>query len=94
MAQDPSQVREEIARDREELAETVQALVHKADVPGRVRETVGRSTGQLQQRVRDAAPGATLDGAARTVQDRPLPFIVAAAVMAGLLVGWMIRRRR
>jgi hypothetical protein len=43
MAQDPGEVRQAIEEDRRALADTVQALVHKADVKQRVRENLSRA---------------------------------------------------
>jgi ElaB/YqjD/DUF883 family membrane-anchored ribosome-binding protein len=102
--QDTRDVHDAIARDREELADTVEALAHKADVKGRVKETVSRNAEQLQQKagevretLRDVTPEHAQSQAAavaQRVQERPLPFVVAAVFVLGLLIGRRIGRRR
>ena len=84
MAEEPGQIREAIAQDREDLATTVQALAEKADVKARVKETVADSA----QRVKEVTPS----DAAEEVRRRPVPYAVAAVVVLGLLI--MRRRRR
>lgn len=48
MVDEASKIREEILNGRAELAETVQALVEKADVKGRVRDAVSENATQIQ----------------------------------------------
>lgn len=55
MVDEASKIREEIASGRAELAETVQALVEKADVKARVRESISESTEHIQQKASQAA---------------------------------------
>lgn len=50
MADQASKIREEIVNGRAELAETVQALVEKADVKGRVRDALTDNADQIQQK--------------------------------------------
>lgn len=50
MVDQASKIREEIVNGRAELAETVQALVEKADVKGRVRDALTENADQLQQK--------------------------------------------
>ncbi len=97
MAQDPSEVRGAIEQDRQELAETIQALTEKADVRQRVRVTVSRNAEQLQRQanelvsnVRGVTPQQVQSGlgsAAGSIRQRPVPFAVAAAFLVGLLMG-------
>jgi hypothetical protein len=99
VAEDASGVRSAIAHDRAELAETVQALVQKADVKERVRETVAEKTGELQQKageVGDRVLHATPDDAqkvigdaAHTVQRNPVPFLLLGVFVLGIVVGRM-----
>jgi ElaB/YqjD/DUF883 family membrane-anchored ribosome-binding protein len=92
MAQDPSEIREQIAETRSELAGTVQELAQKADVKRRVRESVSESAAELQDRasqlsgrVREAVPDDTKDRVARGYDViRNQPWIVG--VVAGLLL--------
>jgi uncharacterized protein involved in exopolysaccharide biosynthesis len=104
MAQDPSEVRQAIEQDRDELAETVQALARKADVKGRIRETLSRSSNQLQHtatdlasKVREVSPDQVPSGlgsAAKSVRQRPIPLGVALGFCFGLLLGRLWRRNR
>ena len=83
MAQDPGEVRQAIEEDREALADTVQALVQKADVKQRVRDSLSRNADQLQDkagdavsRVRNVTPDQVQSGlriTADSVRQRPLP---------------------
>jgi ElaB/YqjD/DUF883 family membrane-anchored ribosome-binding protein len=97
VAQDAGQVREAIAQDRAEIAETVQALARKADVKARAKDTLGQKAHQAQQqlsgaagRARDATPDqarAWCAIAARKVRERPLPAAVVVAFVVGMMVG-------
>jgi creatinine amidohydrolase/Fe(II)-dependent formamide hydrolase-like protein len=99
VAQDPGQVREAIEQDRAALAETVEALVHKADVKERVRGSISDKAGELQHRaggvagqVRQLTPEKARSGLASAVDSvrrRPVPLVVAGVIVLGLL----IRRR-
>lgn len=104
MAQDADAVREAIARDRAELADTVQALARKVDVKERVREKVTKGTEQVQQKageVREQLRQVTPEPArsqlsvlADMVKERPVPFLVAGALVVGLVLGRMWARER
>jgi ElaB/YqjD/DUF883 family membrane-anchored ribosome-binding protein len=79
------------------LADTVQALVQKADVKQRVRENLSRNADQLQDkagdavsRVRNVTPEQVQSGlrtTADSVRQRPLPSAALAAFFFGLLIG-------
>ncbi len=104
MAQDPGAVRAAIEQDRQELADTVQALAHKTDVKERVRETVSKNADELQRKASDTAskvgavtPDQVRSGArtaADSARQRPLPVAVAAALVVGLLLGRRWGRKR
>ncbi|MBV8951356.1 MAG: DUF3618 domain-containing protein [Actinobacteria bacterium] len=104
MAQDADAVREAIARDRAELADTVQALAHKVDVKERLRETVSKGSEQVQQKaveVRDQLRHATPEPArsqlaalADMARERPVPFVVAGALVLGIIIGRLSRGAR
>jgi ElaB/YqjD/DUF883 family membrane-anchored ribosome-binding protein len=103
MAEDARAVREAIEHDRAELAETVEALARKADVKERVREKVSRSAQQVQhktddvrEQLRQVTPEQAQSGVqqlVRAIEERPLPFVVAALVV-GMLIGRRLGRRR
>lgn len=63
---DPEQLRQEIERTREELGETVEALIAKADVKARTRERVG----EISERLRGATTQAREQATARVGQAR------------------------
>jgi hypothetical protein len=84
MAQEPSQIRDEIADTRMDLAETVRAMAEKADVKSRVREAVTDNTAQLQtraselgERVRQVTPQKAKVGLAKA---RRQPWLLPGAV--------------
>ena len=97
MGQDPSEVRQAIEQNRLELAETVQALAQKADVKQRVRESVSKNSDQMQHKARDMMSRARamtpnqmqsgLRATADSARERPFPLAVAAALLAGFLIG-------
>jgi ElaB/YqjD/DUF883 family membrane-anchored ribosome-binding protein len=106
---DPDELREEIQETREELGATVEALSDKADVKGQATQKVAEGKEQLKEKqeqakakvseLGDKVGGATpedVKGAAtqamHTAEERPFPAI-AAAFGAGVVVGWIIKRR-
>lgn len=63
---DPDQLRQDIERTREQLGETVEALVAKADVKAQAKEKVG----QLTDRVKGTTAQAKEQATARVAQTR------------------------
>ena len=63
---DPDQLKQDIERTREELGETVEALIAKADVKARTRERVGG----ISERLRGATTQAREQATARVGQAR------------------------
>ena len=98
MGQDPDQIRNEIEATRERMGETVDALGHKADVPGRVKENLADKRDRLKQQMSGASgkvSGSTPDvdvagnakKAAGIAQENPLGLAlggVAIGFLAGL----------
>lgn len=61
-----------------------------------VRMTVTQKAEELKSKARESTPESASAGAQQvtaTIQRRPLPFSVAGAFMAGLLIGWWLGRR-
>jgi ElaB/YqjD/DUF883 family membrane-anchored ribosome-binding protein len=90
MDQERSDIEDAIARDREQLASTVRALEHKADVKARVHEKLD----EVRTRFRDSTPANAqqpAQAAMQMVRSRPVPFVAAATFALGVLVGrmWM-----
>lgn len=114
VATDPDALRQEIARVRAGLGETVEALAAKADVKARAQEAMHSSVAAAKLRMREGVdqmaanaayagrelrthPRQTMEEAmrrmARSVRQRPAPWIVASGllILAGL-IGYSKRR--
>ncbi|MCP2242552.1 DUF3618 domain-containing protein [Lentzea aerocolonigenes] len=93
MSDPKEQLQRDVERTRRELGETVEALAHKVDVPGRVKEqaheTVVRMTAATNQAI-ESLP----DPVAQQVEKaRRHPGAVAAALIALVVAIWAISRR-
>ncbi|MDX3663185.1 DUF3618 domain-containing protein [Streptomyces sp. ID05-26A] len=93
MTDPKDQLQRDVERTRRELGETVEALAHKVDVPGRVKEqaheTVVRMTAATNQAI-DSLP----DPVAEQVEKaRRHPGAIAAALVALIVAIWAISRR-
>ncbi|GGM92395.1 hypothetical protein GCM10011609_32290 [Lentzea pudingi] len=93
MTDPKEQLQRDVERTRRELGETVEALAHKVDVPGRVKEqaheTVVRMTAATNQAI-DSLP----DPVAEQVEKaRRHPGAIAAALIALIVAIWAISRR-
>ena len=93
MTDPKDQLQRDVEQTRRELGETVEALAHKVDVPGRVKEqaheTVVRMTAATNQAV-DALPEPV---AAQIEKARRHPAAIAAVLITVLLVIWKLSRR-
>ena len=104
---DIDETREQLGETVEALAEKtdVKARAHDrveaakvtvANSLGAARETVSGTTDDFASRARDVAPdsaGAGVQQVTSTVQRKPLPFAIAGAFLAGVVVGRLLRRR-
>ena len=93
MSDPKDQLQRDVEQTRRELGETVEALAHKVDVPGRVKEqaheTVVRMTAATNQAI-DSLP----DPVAEQVEKaRRHPGAIAAALIALVVAIWAISRR-
>ncbi|MFF5228228.1 DUF3618 domain-containing protein [Dactylosporangium sp. NPDC000521] len=99
-------LREQIARTRAELGNTVEALAAKADVKARAKDAAAQAAERAKGAAADAAGRAkgAAAGAARslagTVSDktvvvrrRPLPLAAIGAALVAVLVVLAVRRR-
>ena len=82
---DPATLRRDIDQTRSDLGETVEALSQKADVKTQLKEKVDEGKVQLRQRQETVR---------QDVAERPAPYAAGAAVAVGVLVLWVVRRRR
>jgi ElaB/YqjD/DUF883 family membrane-anchored ribosome-binding protein len=93
---DPDEIRREIEETRAELGETVEALAAKADVKTRVKEKqheLAEKIGEVRENFTSATPEKgreTFRSAAEGVRNRPLPVVF----LAGLVLGWVLGRRK
>ncbi len=98
----PDEIRRDIKATREDLGETVEALVEKADVKAQVSERVDavkddarQKVDDLRGKVRDAAPnsagGAAAD-AKKKARANPLPLVGAGALVVGFALGRLTAR--
>jgi Protein of unknown function (DUF3618) len=86
MSDERELLQEEIAQTREELGETVEALVNKADVKAQVHEKVEESKEEL--RTKQRAVTSKVAGAAR----EPKTYWAIAGVAAALMALGRLRR--
>ena len=99
----PEEIRAEIEHTREELGDTVEALAGKTDVKAQakdriasIKDTAQNRKAEFASRAQDATPDSAAAGAQRvtsTITREPVPFAVAGAFAAGVLVGRLIGRR-
>jgi ElaB/YqjD/DUF883 family membrane-anchored ribosome-binding protein len=75
---DPDQIKAEIEATRAQLAETVDELSARLDVPARARESAARAK----------------DTAVETYRESPPVVIGAALVLSGLVLGLVVLRRK
>lgn len=92
MADQASKIREEIVSGRAELAETVQALVEKADVKGRVRDALSENADYLQQKAAKTASQLADSGrnAAKTATKSGRSTYVAGGIGAIVVLVLMV----
>jgi ElaB/YqjD/DUF883 family membrane-anchored ribosome-binding protein len=77
-AADPEQIKAEIEATRAQLAETVDELSARLDVPARARERAARAK----------------DTAVETYRESPPAVIGAALAIAGVVLGLVVLRRK
>ncbi len=84
----PEEIEADIERQREQLAETVDALTAKLDVKQQAQHKVEDVKQQAQHKVADVKDRATTD------DGKPRPEVIAAGVAVLVLVVLIMRRRR
>ena len=100
---DPTEgLKQQIDQTRAELAETVDALARKADVPSRTKDKVKATGGQLRDKatatgtqVKDKATVVGKQVKDKAADSSPRTRVIAAAAAAGaVLLAVVLRRRR
>jgi ElaB/YqjD/DUF883 family membrane-anchored ribosome-binding protein len=106
---EPAEIQRDIDRTRAQLADTIDALTDKANVPGRMKEKVGETTEAVKVktalvgqeiRARTQETMGKLPAPARERLDQLAVAIrqhplqsTAIALGVGVVVGWISRRR-
>jgi head-tail adaptor len=94
---EPAELREEIARTRADLGDTVEELAAKTDVKARAKDAASDAAEKAKAELADAKVRGQEMAAdlADQVRRRPLPLaaIGAAVVIAGVVI-FVLRRRR
>ncbi len=95
---DPQQIEKEIEKTRDEMGDTVEAIASKADVKAQAKERMDAAKNDVQElgsKVKAAAPDSVGAGAgqvAEAARENPVPVSIAAAFLAGILFGRLLRR--
>lgn len=87
------ELRDDIERTREQLGETVEALAHKLDVPGRVKAKAHETTTKLTARTDHAVEALPEPVAVQVEKARRHPGVVASALGVIVLLIWILSRR-
>ena len=95
MVDEASKIREEIVNGRAELAETVQALVEKADVKGRVRDAFSENAEHIQHVASEKASQLS-DAARSTAKTANRSYLAGGAggLLLLLMMFFVVRRSR
>ena len=90
MSQTPEEIQEDIEKQREQLAQTVDQLGHKLDVKAQGKAKVEDVKAQTQAKLAEAKDISTTD------EGKPRPEVLgaAAALVAGVAMIIWLRRRR
>jgi hypothetical protein len=91
---DPKEeLQRDVERTRRELGETVEALAHKVDVPGRVKEQAHETVVRMTAATNEAIDSLPDPVAQRVEKARRHPAAIAAALIALVLMIWKLSRR-
>ncbi|SDP74279.1 DUF3618 domain-containing protein [Lentzea jiangxiensis] len=93
MTDPKEQLQRDVERTRRELGETVEALAHKVDVPGRVKEQAHETVVRLTAATNQAVDSLPTPVAEQVEKARRHPGAVAAALIALIVAIWAISRR-
>jgi hypothetical protein len=98
----PEEIRRDIEETREELGDTAEALAQKADVKGQakakfegIKQSAQDKTQEFTSKAKEASPdsaGAGAEQVTAMAKENPVPLAVGGAFVAGLVIGWILRR--
>ena len=96
------EIQSDIAKTREQLGETAEAIAAKTDVKARAQDKVEEVKSSVRDKkdeafakVRDASPEGAQAGAqqaAAKAQENPVPLAIGGAFVLGVAVGLALRR--
>jgi hypothetical protein len=87
------QLQRDVERTRRELGETVEALAHKADVPGRVKEQAHETRVRMINATDEAVASLPEPVAEQVEKARRHPVAIAAVFAGLILLIWKLSRR-
>lgn len=87
------ELRKDIERTRKQLGETVEALAHKMDVPGRVKEKAHETTARMAAATDHAVEQLPEPVAVQVEKARRHPGAVAGVLAALVVLLWILSRR-
>jgi hypothetical protein len=87
------QLQRDVERTRRELGETVEALAHKADVPGRVKEQAHETRVRMINATDEAVASLPAPVAEQVEKARRHPAAIAAVFAGLILLIWKLSRR-
>ncbi|SFR24685.1 Protein of unknown function [Lentzea waywayandensis] len=93
MSDPKEELQRDVERTRRELGETVEALAHKVDVPGRVKEQAQETRLRMAVATNQAVDSLPEPVAVQVERARRHPGAIAAALIALVLAIWAISRR-
>lgn len=93
MSDPKEQLQRDVERTRRELGETVEALAHKADVPGRVKEQAHETRVRMINATDEAVASLPEPVAEQVEKARRHPAAVAAVFAVLILLIWKLARR-
>jgi len=93
MSDPKEQLQRDVERTRRELGETVEALAHKADVPGRVKEQAHETRVRMINATDEAVASLPAPVAEQVEKARRHPAAIAAVFAVLILLIWKLSRR-
>lgn len=93
MSDPKEELQKDVERTRRELGETVEALAHKVDVPGRVKEQAHETVVKLTSATNEAVAALPPPVAEQVEKARRHPAAIAAVLAALILLIWKLSRR-